>query len=71
MSDFALNYFNSELENLPVPELTKIYEKVQSLLSQKTKDKNDVFARELGGLEDGFYMSPDFNETPDCFKEYM
>jgi hypothetical protein len=30
-----------------------------------------TFKRQLGGLEEGFYMSPDFDETPECFKEYM
>ena len=27
--------------------------------------------RQLGGFEDGFYMSPDFDEPLECFKEYM
>ena len=29
MSDFAYNYFNSELDNLPLPELKKIFDKVK------------------------------------------
>lgn len=35
MSDFAFEYFNSELDNLDVPALTKIFEKVKKLLAQK------------------------------------
>ena len=27
--------------------------------------------RPLGGFEDGFYMSPDFDAPLECFKEYM
>jgi hypothetical protein len=71
MSDFAYDYFNTELDKLAVPELTQILEKVKALLSQKTNSSESVFKRQLGGLEEGFYMAPDFDETPDCFKEYM
>ena len=71
LSDFAFNYFNSELDNLAVPELTQIFEKVKTLLSQKTNSNEPGFKRQLGGLEEGFYMAPDFDETPECFKEYM
>ena len=76
MSDFAYSYLNTELDKLEVPELTQIFEKVKSLLSKKTdnvenKSLNKPFTRKLGGLEEGFYMAPDFDETPDCFKEYM
>ena len=71
MSDFAFDYFNTELDKLAVPELNQILEKVKSLLSQKTNTNEPVFKRQLGGLEEGFYMAPDFNETPDGFKEYM
>ena len=41
MSDFAYAYFNSELENLDIPSLEGIYEKVQLLLAKKRSDKND------------------------------
>ena len=70
MSDFAYDFFNTELDKLAVPELTQILEKVKNLLSQKTNSSEPGFKRQLGGLEDGFYMAPDFDETPDCFKEY-
>ena len=71
MSDFAYDYFNTELDKLAVPELTQILEKVKNLLSQKTNSSESGFTRQLGGLEEGFYMAPDFDETPECFKEYM
>ena len=40
MSDFAYAYFNSELENLDIPSLEGIYEKVQLLLAKKRSDQN-------------------------------
>ena len=71
MSDFAYSYFNTELDSLSLSELTQIFEKVKSLISMRTNEKSVAFSRELGGLEEGFYIAPDFDETPDCFKEYM
>ena len=71
MSDFAYDYFNTELDKLALPELTHIFEKVKSLISKRTNEKSSSFSRALGGLEEGFYMAPDFDETPECFKEYM
>ena len=32
MSDFAFQYFNSELDKLALPELTQILEKVKTLV---------------------------------------
>ena len=71
MSDFAFKYFNSELDNLSLPELNQILDKVKTLISVKSGEESTSFTRELGGLEEGYYMVPDFDETPDCFKEYM
>lgn len=69
MSDFALAYFNTELDKLDVPSLKEILEKVKSLIAKKEGEA--AFSRKLGGLEDGFFMAEDFDETPECFKEYM
>lgn len=33
--------------------------------------KNDSAKRTLGGLEQGFWISEDFDETPDCLKDYV
>ena len=67
MSDFAYEYFNTELDKLPLSELKKIYEKVKSLIFAKDETASSAFSRPLGGFEEGFYMSPDFDETPECF----
>lgn len=71
MSDFAFQYFNSELDKLALPELTQILEKVKALISKKSDENSSPFHRKLGGLEEGFFMAPDFDETPDCFGEYL
>lgn len=71
MSDFAFQYFNSELDKLALPELTQILEKVKTLISKKSGENASYFHRELDGLEAGFFMTPDFDETPDCFGEYL
>ena len=69
MNDFALAYFNTELDKLDVPSLKKILEKVKGLIAKK--EGGTAFCRKLGGLEDGFFMADDFDETPECFREYM
>ena len=40
MSDFAYDYFQTELDRLEVPELEQIMEKIQNLLSQKKSKKS-------------------------------
>lgn len=45
-----------------------------NIIKQKTTSTTSAekrFTRKLGGLEDGFWMADDFDETPDCFKEYI
>jgi len=38
---------------------------------QKKQAAEKTFARKLGGFEGEFYIAPDFDETPECFKDYM
>lgn len=45
---------------------------VDSLLDMRPESKDrSGHCREPGGLTGKFYMAPDFDETPDCFREYM
>ena len=37
---------------------------------QVPSEKNGSAKRHAGGLTGDFYMADDFDETPDCFKEY-
>ena len=42
MSDFAYEYFNSELDKLDIPSLQKILDKVQKLLLCKKEEQLDA-----------------------------
>ena len=45
---------------------------VDSLLDMRPDSKDrSGHCREPGGLTGKLYMAPDFDETPDCFREYM
>ena len=35
------------------------------------KSQKFTFRRKLGGYEGKIWMAPDFDETPDCFTEYV
>ena len=36
-----------------------------------SRSRRKKAGRTLGGFEEGFYMSPDFDAPLECFKEYM
>ena len=40
-------------------------------VSAKSLAQKKMPKRQAGGLTGKFYMADDFDETPDCFKEYM
>lgn len=42
--------------------------KQESSLSKN--GKNTISGRQLGGFEKDFFIAKDFDETPECFKEY-
>lgn len=57
---------------LPEDQKAVVGNLVDSLLGMKDEVKSSKkHYREPGGLNGGFYMAPDFDETPDCFREYM
>ncbi len=71
-----------ELKDLPEASLDEVIEYIKFLkykllnadnslsdLSSATEKKHPK--RKLGVLQGTFIMSDDFDETPDCFKEYM
>lgn len=76
----AYELLEKELEDLPETSIADVIEYVQFLkfkLSEK-KDVANVFSekrkhseRKVGILQGKFVMSDDFDETPDCFEEYM
>ena len=63
-----------EVQDLPEESLQKLLEYIRFLKYELgiEKMKANGKKRNLGCLEGGLvYMADDFDETPDCFKEYM
>lgn len=58
-----------KIECLTTTQQQSVIDFVDFLLSQN-KDLH-VQKRQPGGLTGNFYMSPDFDEIPECFKEYI
>ena len=66
METQILNYSLEEQINLMIFLANVIKQKNTAAVS-----KGKVFTRKLGGLEEGFWMADDFDDTPECFKDYM
>lgn len=69
-----------ELKDLPESNIADVIEYIQFLKFKLLKDENNANSaiterkhpeRTLGILQGKFVMADDFDETPDCFKEYM
>lgn len=58
-----------KIECLTTTQQQSVIDFVNFLLSQNEKQEKQK--RQPGGLTGKFYMSPDFDETPECFKEYV
>ena len=43
----------------------------RSELAEETKHAEKRIRRRPGALKGKIWMAPDFDETPECFKEYM
>ena len=73
MSDVAFADFEYSVAALSRPQLKKMLRLIlRRLFSFEAKSKaQSAFVRPLGGLEKDFWIADDFDETPDCFAEYM
>ncbi len=66
--------FEKKINLLSQAQQQSVFDYINFLLFQnnvsstKKKSKNK---RSPGGLTGKFWMAEDFDETPDCFKEYM
>ncbi len=49
--------------------LTLLADNIRNKATVKPRDEK-TFRRKLGGFEGKIRISPDFDETPDCFAEY-
>ncbi|GEM_PF-1393522 len=63
----------AEIKALPTEDRWNLLMMLVSSLqpSENVSPKKEKVKRKLGGHEAGFSMAPDFDETPDCFKEYV
>lgn len=76
----AYELLEKELKDLPESNIADVIEYIQFLKFKLLRDENSTGSaivgrkhpeRELGILQGKFVMADDFDETPDCFKEYM
>ena len=60
-----------KIESLSAAQQQSVFDYVDFLLSKHKQPKTHRQKRQAGGLTGEFWMSDDFDETPDCFKDYM
>jgi len=61
-----------EAEELSEDKLRKVIEYILLLKTEDSENGTGGHKRKLGVYKDEFfYMSEDFDEVPDCFKEYI
>lgn len=73
MSD-ALAYVENKILEFSFEEQLTLLSYLTETINKKSAvflSDGKAFSRPLGGLEEGFFMAHDFDETPDCFKEYV
>lgn len=65
-------YYLKKYESLTQEQKNIIGTLIDSLFSMNgTMKKKSPPHRKPGGMKGEFYMADDFDETPDCFKDYM
>lgn len=76
----AYELLEKELKDLPESNIADVIEYIQFLKYKLLRDENTTNSttaerkhpeRKLGILQGKFVMADDFDETPNCFKEYM
>ena len=76
----AYELLEKELRDLPESNIVDVIEYIQFLKFKLLREEYNTGCtiaerkhpeRKLGILRGRFIMSDDFDETPDCFKEYM
>ncbi len=60
-----------KIECLTVEQQQSVFDYVDFLFSKNTGVQMKEHKRRPGGLTGEFFMAPDFDETPECFKKYM
>lgn len=70
MSDVAFSSLEQQVMNCTYDEKLNLLSFIAALLKSNSKPEKKV-KRTLGGLKGQIWMADDFDETPDCFKEYI
>lgn len=66
-----------QIKALPVDALERVSQYInmlyiQSVQEEYPKSASNKYGRKFGIAKTaGYWMAPDFNDTPDCFEEYM
>lgn len=72
MSNQALIQMQQQLQSASYEEQVSMLSFIADLLKKKIQPQKKLQPkRKLGGLEKGFWIADDFDETPDCFKDYI
>lgn len=72
MSTIAMTQIKQEIKSSSYEEQISLLAYIADLLKEKIQPKEiSSPKRKLGGLEKGFWIADDFDETPECFKEYV
>ena len=67
----SYDVLEKKIECLTLEQQQSVFYYVEFLFSKRTNTQKKAQKRTPGGLTGKFFMAPDFDETPDCFKEYM
>lgn len=72
MSNQALIQMQQQLQSASYEEQVSMLSFIADLLKKKIQPQKKLQPKhKLGGLEKGFWIADDFDETPDCFKDYI
>ena len=60
-----------KIESLTAEQQQSVFDFVDFLFTKQSATHEKKQKRSPGGLTGKFFMAPDFDETPDCFKAYL
>ena len=60
-----------KINSLSVEQQQSVFDYINFLIYQNRTGKEKTMYRTPGGLTGAFYMAADFDETPECFEDYV
>lgn len=60
-----------KMNNLTIEQQESVFDYINFLLYRNNVNKKKTVYRTPGGLKGSFYMSDDFDKTPECFEGYI